>query len=237
MRGHSDFLAALTPADQAALRKVAVPVRYAAGKLLMRAGERGRHVVIIERGWVWIRADSPHGSEATLAIRGPGDLVGEMSIVGDVPRMANVQAKMPVEGLVVRATDFLAVLEASPTAAMATLRVLAARLRDADRHRVGLGGARSDRRVQLALVDLAVQRGHDLSAPDELTLDVSREELARFSRLSLSSVARALSRLRSAGVLAQPGSQRGIIVRRPHRLRAMAAGLDSLDSVPDEMTG
>lgn len=224
--GHGGFLEVLTPAARAALVRRAVRVRYPAGKWLLRAGDPGEHVVVIETGWVRVQADTPHGNETTLAIRGPGDVVGEMSVVAGVPRSANVEAMESVAALRITAADFLGVLERTPSASMAMMRVLAARLRDADRHRAGLGGARSDRRVELALVELAVQYRHELVDAKPVRLSVSREELANFTGLSTSSVARALSRLRSAGILGPPANKMSISIVRPDRLRSRAAGLD-----------
>jgi len=45
-----------------------------------------------QSGWVTIRTSGPQGEEMILNIRGPGELLGEMSILDHVPRSAAVHA-------------------------------------------------------------------------------------------------------------------------------------------------
>ena len=59
---------------------------------------------------------------------GPGEFVGELSLLVDHARAARVHAVTPVRCLAIRRADFADLLESEPRIAVAMLRVVAARL-------------------------------------------------------------------------------------------------------------
>ena len=63
----------------AALRADGRPVRFRRGQALFTQGDRAERVFVIERGWVLITSMAPGGREIVLGLRGPGDLIGDLS--------------------------------------------------------------------------------------------------------------------------------------------------------------
>jgi CRP-like cAMP-binding protein len=49
-------------------------------------------VFVIERGWVLITSLAPGGREIVLGLRGPGDLIGDLSALDGAPRSATALA-------------------------------------------------------------------------------------------------------------------------------------------------
>jgi CRP/FNR family transcriptional regulator, cyclic AMP receptor protein len=101
---------------------------YAAGEVLLRELDWGQHMIVITAGTAdVIRNERP------LATVGPGEAVGEMSLLDDEPRSATVVAREPVTGLVLYKTAFRALLEANPSMCTQLLLAQTARLREADK--------------------------------------------------------------------------------------------------------
>ena len=76
-----------------ALRYLAERLRrktFAAGATVLTAEQPGEALYVIASGSVRIFLDEADGSEVTLAFLGPGDTVGEMSLVDRSGRSANV---------------------------------------------------------------------------------------------------------------------------------------------------
>lgn len=67
-----------------------------------------------------------------LADLGPGDFLGEMALLEDLPRSATVITTEPCRLLEMHRRDFSAVLDEAPHLARKMLAVMAHRLRDAD---------------------------------------------------------------------------------------------------------
>src|ERR1700749_720969 len=116
------------------LRSEGRPVTFRRGQALFTEGDRGGRAFVIERGWVMLTSVAPSGREVVLGLRGPGDVIGELSALDDAPRSASGVAVGQVNAVVAPGSALLGALS-DQTVAMDLLRVLAVRLRDADRKR------------------------------------------------------------------------------------------------------
>ena len=206
------FLAGLAKEDRADLLGLGQQRRYRAGAAIFMEGDRSDFVVLLKEGRVKVFRTTTEGREPFLAVRGPGDLVGELAAIdGDLePRVATVVAMEPVVAQVIPAIEFIDFVAARPRVSLALLRSLTGRLRAADRRRVEFGGYDTSHRVANLLVEMAEE--HGVVEGDGLRIDVnlSQDELAGMIGASRESVARALSRLRSRGLVQT--RRRGITV-------------------------
>jgi CRP-like cAMP-binding protein len=208
------FLELAGEAVAAAVRAQAGRRTFARGEALMHAEQVPREVFLLRSGRVKVSAATPGGRRLLLAFRGPGELVGELSAIDEQPRSASVAALEPVEALVLPGAQFRALLDEHPQAALALLRVLAERLRDADAKRVRLAGYTAMGRVAASLVELSDRFG-------EGGVPLSQEELAEWSGSSLESVARTLQTMRGLGWIET--RRRAILVRDRAALSRAAA--------------
>ena len=113
LRGTSIF----GPLGPASLERVArhlIPVAASAGTILIREGDPGDRFYLIADGSLSV---SRGGAE--LAILGPGDFVGEIALLQDVPRTATVTATAPTTLRALDREHFLAALTGSPAGAVA----------------------------------------------------------------------------------------------------------------------
>jgi hypothetical protein len=112
----------LTSIDR--LAEAARPVRYAQGEVLMRQGDPGDTYLQITDGTVAIEVDGRQVSTC-----GPGDGIGEIALLREVPRTATAIATTAVAGYVLACEDFLAAIAgpASASVAQATIEERLAR--------------------------------------------------------------------------------------------------------------
>lgn len=102
---------------------------YPAGATLMRQGETGVGLFIITAGNVNVTQQSPEGDVRDLGAFGRGEVIGEMSLLDDLPRTATVTASEPTRALVIPVWDFRAALREAPEIAIKLLAVMSRRLR------------------------------------------------------------------------------------------------------------
>jgi CRP-like cAMP-binding protein len=69
------------------------------------------------------------GREVLLAVRGPGELIGELALLGDMPRMASARACSEAALLGLRRRDLEALVLGSPSAARTLFFTVLARWR------------------------------------------------------------------------------------------------------------
>lgn len=88
------------------LSRLMTPVSYAEGEIVFRQGEAGHHLVLVEEGRLEAVRAAPGGASVAVASFGPGDVVGELSLLGDGRRMATVRAVSAATGLVLERVAF-----------------------------------------------------------------------------------------------------------------------------------
>jgi CRP/FNR family cyclic AMP-dependent transcriptional regulator len=204
-----------------ALRGEGRRVQFRRGQALFTEGDLAERVFVIERGWVMISSIAPGGREIVLGIRGPGDVVGDLSALDSAPRSATALAVGDVEATVAPGS---ALTRALNDIGMATelLRILAARLRDADRKRLEFAALDTLGRVAWRLQELGERFGEETSEGVVVELPLSQEQLASWCGASREATVKALSALRSLGCIAT--ARRSVVIRDAEALRRHAAG-------------
>ena len=197
--------------------------RIRAGTTLFPEGSEAREVFLIEKGRVKCAASSESGRESLLAVRGPGDLLGELSALDGSTRSAAAVAVDPVELYTLPAAKFIEILGTYPGAGLELVRVLSARLRDADRKRAEFGSHDSMARVARRLLELADRFGTTGQATGgqiRIDLPLTQDELASWTGASREAVAKALRVLRDENVIET--GRRVVTVLDEQRLRQRA---------------
>jgi CRP/FNR family cyclic AMP-dependent transcriptional regulator len=100
---------------------------------VMTGGDPTDSLYIVLSGRLKVMMSDAEGKEVILTILGPGDSFGEMGLIDDEPRSATVVAIEPCELLYIAKRDFKKCLAENFDMAMAVMRGLVRRLREADR--------------------------------------------------------------------------------------------------------
>lgn len=214
------FVTVLAAGDLAALESWGRTRRFGRGATLFNEGEDAERVLIVRSGRVKVSSYTADGKEIVLAIRGPGELLGELSAIDGEPRSASASALEAVEVLSVPAEDFRAFLGTRARVAVALLQILSRKLRDADRKRIEFGVYDTVGRVARRLVELAERYGEKAGQGLRITLPLSQQELAGWTGSSREAVSKALHQLRARGYIET--ARRGITVLDPEALRRRA---------------
>ena len=125
---HSDLLRGLTASELEIVLSRIGRRHYAAGEIILRRGEAGDSLYVIDTGLVCVVVPNRDGIESVVAQLGPGQMFGEMSILTGRPRSAEVRALVATDVSVLPVADFFDVAGRSPTILLNIGRVLAGRL-------------------------------------------------------------------------------------------------------------
>jgi CRP/FNR family transcriptional regulator, cyclic AMP receptor protein len=220
IEGPVTFLDLLADDDRRELETRGGRRRFRAGSTVMHQGDPGSEVLLLLSGRVKITVTTAAGREIVLQFCGPGDLIGELSVLDRGSRSATTEALEAVEALALSAADFRAMLETRPTFATALLRDLVRRFRDADRRRIEFAAAQTLGRVASRLGELVDRHGQPCDGGIEITLPISQEELAGWTGSSREAVAKALRTLRDLELIRT--ERRHIVVLDKQRLSDQA---------------
>ncbi|MCE0538179.1 Crp/Fnr family transcriptional regulator [Kineosporia rhizophila] len=219
------FLARLQPETREHLLQLGRRRQFAADGVLMREGEDAHEVVLVLDGYVKITAttDGGRGRSAFLAIRGTGDVIGELgAIEGDV-RTATAITAGAVIAVVIRARTFVEFLTRYPDAQAAVSAVTAGRLRAAVRQRLGHVDGSVRGRLARVLLELVSHWGMRSGDRVGIAVALNQSELAALVAADERSVNKVLAQLRDAQIIGT--GYRQIFVLDEAELRRIASDL------------
>jgi CRP/FNR family transcriptional regulator, cyclic AMP receptor protein len=128
--GRIPLFSACTKGDLRRIASLADEVDVSEGTVLTRQGDPGQECFVIVDG----RARATMRGRRSVSM-GPGDFFGEMSLLDQGPRSATVTADTDMELLVLTSRGFWSLIRDVPVVAPRIMRVLAGRLREAERPR------------------------------------------------------------------------------------------------------
>jgi CRP-like cAMP-binding protein len=195
------FLDALTETEADDLRSIGRQRGYGVNVTLFHQGDDAGPVVVLLTGRAKVASLSSAGREVIVAVRGPGDLLGELSAIDGEPRSATVTTLEPVDALLVPGSAFATFLERCPRVALVMLRMVAERLRYADAQQADFATHDVVGRVAHRLVELSERFGATAEGRIEIELPLSQEELAAWTGASREAVSKALQLLRSLRIV------------------------------------
>ena len=114
----------LTERSFEAIGNLAVEDDYAVGQALVRQGSPGESFIIIVTGRATVERDG-----RMLRELGPGDFLGEISLVDGGPRTATVTALDPIHAIVIQRAGFLELIDRIPVFRLDVLSCLTQRIR------------------------------------------------------------------------------------------------------------
>jgi len=123
------LFATVPPAELNHLAEALRPCRILAGTVLFYEGESGDHFYVVLAGLVEVVKSINTADERLLVVRGPGDFVGEMSLLNrDGRRTASVRVSQTADLLEMRRADFDQLLHRYPLMAYEMVRAMSNRL-------------------------------------------------------------------------------------------------------------
>jgi CRP-like cAMP-binding protein len=219
----NSLLSTLPNATTTELLSLGTSCEFDAGQVLVREDDTSTHVYVLLTGCTKVTATTPEGGFALLAIRGGGDVIGELAGLDGQPRSATVTTVNRVRARVLSQATFQNFLSRHPDAALAISRSVGAKLRWATRRRVDFSGREVRVRLARVLVELAGVYGLATSDGVELGVALTQPELAGLVSAAEPTVHRALAGFRRHRLISI-GYRRTVITDLP-ALRAVA-GLD-----------
>src|SRR5215510_13785684 len=165
-----------------------------AGEGLFAAGDTGDGCYRLERGLLKVIITSPRDEERILAILGPGEIAGELSIIDRQPRSASVIAVKDCDLSFISQRTFEKCTKQNPNIYRYLVHVLALRLRETDQAVAADSFLTVKARLARALLELTEYLGEDAGAGRILIRHkITQNDLAAMAGVARENISRALS--------------------------------------------
>jgi len=169
---------------------------------IMAGGDPTDSLYIVLSGRLKVMISDSDGKEVILSLLGPGEFFGEMGMIDDSPRSASVVTIEPCELLSISKRDFNEHLAENFEMAMAVMRGLVRRLREADRKIGSLALLDVYGRVARLLLDMS----ENVNGEKIVTKRLPKQDIAKMIGASREMVSRVMKDLQMGGYIEMRGS-------------------------------
>ena len=169
--------------------------------------EPGDALYIIAKGRMKVVLYGDNGREVILTLLKAGDFFGEMSLLDDLPRSANVIALADSRVLVLKRDAFVDHIKNSPTTALNVMAEISRRLRRADEIIGNLATLDVYGRVAHIMIDLAKKDGEEVEGGILIRERPTQQDIASMIGTSRETVSRVLSEFQRRGFVEMRGRE------------------------------
>ena len=213
------LLARLPDDDLKALAARGRVRRFNAGSAIFHEGDPGDAIYVVADGRIRMSRLSGSGTEATLALIGPGDCTGELALFDGRPRSATATAMQATRTFIVSRDDFVNWVKERPAASLALLETLSLRIRRTNEIVTDLVFLDLPHRLAKHLLSLAASHAEGPNARRP-RLQVTQAELASMLGVSRESVNKQLNQFARDGWITL--SRGAVIIDDAEALRTFA---------------
>lgn len=205
----------LTKSQMQALDRMAVMRNMPRNQVIYFPEDTCNTVFLLKKGKVKISRISESGKEMILAILGPGELFGELSITGQVKREEIAEATEDAVICSVSISDFQHMMEMNPKFNLQVTKFIGFRLKKIQSRLEGLIFKTAEQRVRYLLKELAEEHGRQIiHNPEErvVKMRLTHEDIAKLSATSRQTVTSVLNDLEKHSIISYDRSR--IFVRK-----------------------
>ncbi|HEX3812210.1 MAG TPA: Crp/Fnr family transcriptional regulator [Mycobacteriales bacterium] len=209
--------------DPAAAEAAAAQFEYVEvprSRVVFHEGEPGDSLYVVLEGKIKLGRKSPDGRENLVAVLGPSDQFGELSLFDPGPRMSTATAVTDARLARMTKPALRAWITNRPEIAERLLHVIARRLRRTEHMLADLIFTDVPGRVAKALLQLAQKFGTLENGNLRVTHDLTQEELAQLVGASRETVNKALADFAARGWLRLEG--KSVVILERERLTRRA---------------
>jgi CRP/FNR family cyclic AMP-dependent transcriptional regulator len=186
--------------------------RFRKGETIFRRGDEGTSMMLILSGAVKVFNTSVDGREAVLNFLGPGEVIGEFTMLDGLDRAASVVALEAAETFVLQRRDVVPALLAHPDTMLEIIQTLCGKLRNTSAV-IEDGLNEMPGRTARGLLRLADQHGRNTKEGIVINLQVSQRDLGGYMGLSRENTSRQLASLRRQKLIAMDAARIVILDR------------------------
>ena len=206
----------LQPAELEAVLARATPRRIARGEIIRRRGDPGTGMVIIVSGRVRISLVSEDGREVTLTVLGPGEVLGEMTLLDGGECSADATAQEDCILLMIDRMQFLRLLQSSSALCLQLISMLFQRLRRANVALEDMALLDLSTRLGRLLLRLSGDYGVVTPRGTRIEVKLSQKDLSSLAGASREKVNRQLRQWEQDGIIGKDNGR--LLILKPHAL-------------------
>ncbi|WP_394239391.1 Crp/Fnr family transcriptional regulator [Niallia oryzisoli] len=175
---------------------------YKRGEIIYKAGEESDSLYIVSKGKIKIYRLSESGKEQLMRILNPGDFTGELALFNEGIHESYAEAMADTQVCMIKRSDLQEFLLKYPSISLRILAEFSSRLEQSEKQTTRFATEKVETRIALFLSELLEE------ATMEVTLPMSKKDLASYLGTTPETISRKLAELEDAGIIKQNGQRK-----------------------------
>ena len=197
----------LTHEEMLEVAKITTDKVYEKGEMIYTAGDRGQKLYVIHKGRVKITRISAEGKEHVIRALGPGEFLGELSLFSPEPLTDNAEVLETTTMCLIDGNDLKEIMVKYPAITWKVMKELSSRLSDAEDLIQDISIHSAEKRLARALLNMSDDKG-------EISLTMSKKDLASHMGMSQETLSRKLTSFRDLGLIRLLGHRNITILQK-----------------------
>ncbi len=185
------------------ITKVTHSASYKKGEIIYKAGDQSDSLYIVSKGKIKIYRLSESGKEQLVRILKDGDFTGELALFNESIHEAYAQAMEETEVCIVKRHDLQKLLLKYPSISLKVLSEFANRLDKSEKQTTDFATEKVETRIAKFLIECS-----DLSDSNEITLPMSKKDLASYLGTTPETISRKLLYLEEEKLIKQEANKK-----------------------------
>ena len=196
-----DVFEGLSEEDLERLARLARDATYEQGEILPEPQEGGEKLYVLKEGRVQLYVKLPNEGEITLSVVEAGSIFGEIAVAGQGSGKVRARALMPSLVCTIKTEILEQLIERNPAVALAIVRMLSDRLRQAEVRFAELAHMQVPARLASLVLRLSASEG--IVSREGIRIDTryTHEQLGTMIGSNREAVTRAMKELREKGAV------------------------------------
>jgi CRP-like cAMP-binding protein len=203
----SELFGELPLADRRRVAQLCVRRKIPARQVIFHQGDPGREMYIVASGRLKVSVTSEEGKELSFFILHESNIFGELALLDGERRSVSVIAIGPCELLVLRQSDFQALLKDHQHIGLRLLSMLAGKIRATTSLYESSVFIEIPGRLARKLLELADEHGSEIDGGILIDIKLSQYELGTLINASRESVNKQLKTWEAGGIVALRGGR------------------------------
>lgn len=199
------IFSALSPNEMAEVAAITAEKKFEKGELIYFAGKEGKKLFVLHTGRVKVSRINPTGKTQVIRVIGPGEFIGELSLLSQAALTDYAEALEPCVMCVVEGSRLKGLMKKYPSIALNVMEELSARLEKAERLIEDINLRSAEQRLAQALLNLAGDRR-------EFELSLTKGDFASQLGMTQETLSRKLSTFQDKGLIGLKGQRRIIVL-------------------------
>lgn len=192
-----DVLESLPEEELEKLARLARDASYERGEILPEPQEGGEKLYVLNEGRVQLYVELPNEGEITLSVVEGGSIFGEIAVAGEGSGKVRARALVPSLVCTLKTEILEQLIEHHPAVALAIVRMLSERLRQAEVRLAELGHKQIPARLASLILRLAASEGIVSREGVRIETPYTHEQLGTMISATRASVTRSLNELQA----------------------------------------